>query len=222
MLVMAKAPVAGQVKTRLGALVGDDVAAELAAACILDTLDVCEAAFPEPRDRHVALAGDLDAATQGGALLEQLAGWTVHPQRGHGLAERLAHAHVDVARATGVPVVQIGMDTPHLSRTDLVDVAEQVGRGNEAVLGPAEDGGWWALAVTDPRFARSLCDVEMSTSRTYAETVAALQGAGARVTAAAATLRDIDTAEDAGLAAAAAPRTRFARQWARVSPEVTR
>ncbi len=45
-LVMAKAPVAGQVKTRLGAHVGHDAAADLAAACVLDTLDVCQEVFP--------------------------------------------------------------------------------------------------------------------------------------------------------------------------------
>jgi uncharacterized protein len=215
-LVMLKAPVPGQVKTRLGALVGDGAAAELAAACILDTLDVCEEVFGEPGDRHVALAGELEAAVQRSDLEQRLLGWTVHPQHGAGFAERLVRAHADTARAAGVAVVQIGMDTPHLSSADLADVADRVGRGNDVVLGPAHDGGWWVLAVTDPRFARSLRGVEMSTGRTYAETRAALEAAGARV-ADAATLRDVDTAGDARVAAAAAPATRFARRWARIT-----
>jgi glycosyltransferase A (GT-A) superfamily protein (DUF2064 family) len=104
------------------------------------------------------------------------------------------------------------MDTPHLAAEHLADVAALVGHGNDAVLGPAEDGGWWVLAVTDPRFASALRSVEMSTQRTYVDTRAALEAAGARVVDTV-TLRDVDTAQDAAHAAAAAPATRFARQW---------
>ena len=215
-LVMAKAPVPGQVKTRLGASVGDDTAAELAAACLLDTLDVCETVFTVPGRRHLALAGDLDAAPLRDVLAQRLAGWTVHPQRGEGFASRLTHAHADVARATGLPVVQIGMDTPHLSTRDLHDVAARVGVGNDAVLGPAEDGGWWVLALATPGFAQCLGGVEMSTEWTCVDTLAALQDTGARVDSAV-TLRDVDTVDDAALVAAAAPGTRFARLWSRVA-----
>jgi hypothetical protein len=80
------------------------------------------------------------------------------------------------------------------------------------VLGKAEDGGWWVLAVTDPRLTLGLAGVEMSTDRTYADTLAVLEQAGATV-AGTETLRDVDTADDADLAADAAPHTRFARQW---------
>jgi glycosyltransferase A (GT-A) superfamily protein (DUF2064 family) len=211
-LVMAKAPVSGQAKTRLGARVGDAMAAGLAAASILDTLDVCEAVFPDSMRRHVALAGDLDDGASSEDLHERLSRWTVHPQRGDGFADRLAHAHEDVGRATGGSVVQIGMDTPHLTAENLTDVADRVGNGNDAVLGPAEDGGWWVLAVTDHRLAECLRGVEMSTARTYVDTLAALQRAGARV-ADATTMRDVDTASDAAQAAASAPGTRFARLW---------
>ena len=209
-LVMAKAPVPGEVKTRLGADIGAGAAAEIAAAAVLDTLDVCRVVFD---DCHLALAGDLARVVQRQALLAALAGWTVHPQRGEGFAARLAHAHADVARATAAPVVQIGMDTPHVRPDQLRAVAALVGRGNDAVLGAAEDGGWWVLAVTDPRLAEPLAGVEMSTERTYGDTLAALRRAGATVAGAAA-VRDVDTVGDADLAAAAAPDTRFARLWA--------
>lgn len=210
-LVMAKAPVPGQVKTRLGAVVGAEAAAALAAACLLDTLEVCETVFGDPGRRHIALAGDLDRAIRSVELREQLDMWTRHSQRGDGFSERLANAHADVA-ATGGPVVQIGMDTPHLASEHLADVAAQVGDGNDAVLGPAEDGGWWVLAVTEPRFAQALRTVEMSTPRTYADTRTALEAAGARVVDTV-TLRDVDTVQDAVHACAAAPDTHFARLW---------
>jgi len=217
-LVMAKAPVAGEVKTRLGVAVGPAAAADLAAAAVLDTLEVCGAVFD---DCHVALAGDLDRAAAHTALRGALSGWTVHPQRGAGLAARLANAHADVARASGAPVVQIGMDTPHLGTGQLRDVADLVGRGNDAVLGAAEDGGWWVLAVTDPRLAQPLAAVEMSTGRTYDDTLGALRRAGATV-AGTAVLRDVDTEDDADLAAWAAPGTRFARLWRELRDGVPR
>lgn len=215
-LVMAKAPVAGRVKTRLGVVVGDAAAADLAAACILDTIDVCEAVFTGRERLHVALDGDLDRTVRHREVAERLGGWTVHPQRGDSFSSRLANAHLDVGRATGVSVVQIGMDTPHLAAAALREVAERVGDGNDAVLGPAADGGWWVLAVSRPELARCLGGVRMSTSRTCADTIAALEDHGARVRLTA-TLRDVDTVQDARAVAGEAPDTRFGRLWSRIA-----
>lgn len=215
-LVMAKAPVPGLVKTRLAVSVGDATAAGLATDCLLDTLDVCEAVFGTSDRMHVALTGDLGEAVRSDELAERLGRWTVHPQCGSGFAERLARAHTAVARAAGAPVVQVGMDTPQLSVDDLADVVRRLGDGNDAVLGPAEDGGWWVLGVTGPGFAQCLEGVEMSTGRTYTDTLAALRDTGARVDSAS-TLRDVDTAADAAVVAAAAPGTRFARAWSAVA-----
>ena len=60
----------------------------------------------------------------------------------------------------------------------------------------------------------------MSTSRTYDDTLAALQARGVQV-ATAAVLRDVDTVDDAVLAAAAAPGSRFALRWFEVVDEET-
>lgn len=215
-LVMAKAPVPGRAKTRLGAVVGDAAAADLAAACILDTLDVCEAVFTGRERLHVALAGALDGTARHREIAERLGRWTVHPQRGDSFSSRLVNAHLDVGHAAGAPVVQIGMDTPHLAAASLGDVADRVGEGNDAVLGPAEDGGWWVLAVTRPGFAQGLGGVRMSTPRTCADTLAALRADGARVELTA-TMRDVDTAQDAATVAAEATHTRFGRLWSRVT-----
>ena len=66
-LVMAKAPVAGRVKTRLAATVGHQHAAELAHAALVDTLAACELVFPRGR-RVVALAGEVSESVAPGAL----------------------------------------------------------------------------------------------------------------------------------------------------------
>jgi uncharacterized protein len=210
MLVVAKAPVPGQVKTRLGDTVGMRAAAELAAAALLDTIEACAAAA-DPSLRHLALAGDLEHAAAGDDIATALAGWRVTPQRGDGFAERLARAHAD---GPG-PVVQIGMDTPQVDAVTLVGVAETLA-DHDAVLGPAADGGWWVLALHDPRHAAVLTGVPMSTAETYDATLAALRGEGLDV-ATTAVLRDVDDESDADAVARTAPHTRFARAWAGVT-----
>ena len=207
-LVVAKAPVPGQVKTRLAAQVGAEAAARLASAALLDTLDVCEQVFEHC---WLALTGDLAAAVDGRAVAARRGRWTVVPQRGTGLAHRLSCAHSDVAAATGLPVVQVGMDTPHAPAVALAGVATAL-RAAPAVLGPAEDGGWWVLGLVDGRDAEALLEVPMSTPGTGVATRRALEQRGLAV-ATAPTLCDVDTAEDAVRVAEEAPGTRFAAAW---------
>jgi glycosyltransferase A (GT-A) superfamily protein (DUF2064 family) len=188
-LVVAKAPVTGRVKTRLGAVIGMEAAARVAAAALIDTLAVCGAAF---EDRHLALDGDLRGACSEDDLRDRLGGWVVHPQRGASFGARLARAHAEVAGPG--PTVQIGMDTPQVTVADLREVAAASVEGT-AVLGPAADGGWWVLGLRDPAAATGLGDVAMSRPDTYLSTRAALQRAGLSVTTGR-MLRDVDTVAD--------------------------
>lgn len=204
-LLVAKAPVPGLAKTRLGEHVGHDVAADVAAAALADTIEACNASGAE---RHLSLAGDLDDGVRAGELHTLLEGWTVTAQRGDGFAERLVNAHLDAGPGA---VVQIGMDTPQVTPAALTAVAEGLAV-HDAVVGPAEDGGWWALGRTDPDVARALAGVPMSTPTTCADTVAALQHAGHTV-GEAGSLLDVDTLEDARRVAAEIPDSRFARAW---------
>jgi glycosyltransferase A (GT-A) superfamily protein (DUF2064 family) len=209
LLVVAKAPVAGLAKTRLGATVGPRHAARVAAAALLDTMD---AVLAVPGTVPVvALTGDLGAAERGAEVAEALAGCTVIPQRGADFAERLANAHADAARARpGRAVLQIGMDTPQLSAELLAESIASVHRpGMDAVLGPAADGGWWGLGLREPAHARVLRGVVTSRADTGERTLAALRGSGLRV-ALLPELSDVDTLRDALRVARAAPLGRFA------------
>jgi uncharacterized protein len=210
-LVVAKAPVAGRVKTRLGVDVGSAAAADLAAAALLDTLAACRAAFGTG-GCLLALDGDLADAVRGAEIARALSGWAVSCQRGSTFAERLANAHLDVP--PGGPVVQVGMDTPQLTPRLLLDVAGALA-DHDAVLGPAEDGGWWVLGLRAPGGAAALHGVPMSTPTTYDDTRSALTGAGLGV-GATATLRDVDTIADAEAVADAVPDGGFARAWREV------
>lgn len=215
MLVVAKAPVTGKVKTRLGRSVGMQRAAQLAAASLLDTMAVCVAAYGVERC-HLALEGDLADAELSDDLLDASYGWTVHPQRGADFATRLVNAHVDVAAVSGAPVVQVGMDTPHLEARTLTHVGSSLTHPHAAVLGPAADGGWWLLGVGSPALVRDVGAVPMSTAHTGDLTRDALVRAGARVTYVE-TLRDVDEVLDAESVAAAAPRTRFATAFGKAA-----
>jgi uncharacterized protein len=210
LLVVAKAPVPGRVKTRLGAQIGMEGAATLAAASLADTVETCTATYGAARC-CLALDGTLDGAVAEAELSVLLEGWQLFAQRGDGLAARLVNAHADAGDRTGGAVVQVGMDTPHLTPELLSSVADGL-TTCDAVLGPAEDGGWWVLAARDPRAVAAIAAVPMSTPTTGRETRRALESAGLRVLMAA-TLRDVDTVEDADAVAALAPQTRFGAAW---------
>lgn len=200
LLVVAKAPVPGHAKTRLAPTFGPVGAARLAGAALLDTLDVARAVDADA-DVVVALAGDVGASVDPAALTAALARCRVLPQRGGSLGERLAHAHVDAARRR--PCLQVGMDTPHMSVAVLGDALERLSAEARpgALLGPALDGGWWALGVAHGGDAACLRGVVMSTDRTCADTASALRRAGTAVRPLPA-VRDVDTVQDVRAVAA--------------------
>jgi len=190
LLVIAKEPVPGRVKTRLVPPCTYEQAAGLAEAALADTLHT--AAMLPARRRVLVLDG------RPGPWLP--AGFEVVPQCGGPLDERLAGAF---AAARG-PALLIGMDTPQVT-PGLLNVDWEAA---DAYFGPAADGGFWALGlrVPDPALLRG---VPMSTPGTGAVQRARLLAAGLRV-ADLPQLRDVDTAADAVAVARQAPRSRFA------------
>ena len=209
LLVLAKAPVPGKVKTRLCPPTTPHHAARIAAAAFLDTLDAVLAVpgvLPV-----VALAGDLTNAVDGDQLRVRLRDTTVLLQRGTTLGQRIAAAYADTAAALGHrPVLQIGMDTPQAGAALLAHCLEQLdGDGVDAALGMAADGGWWVLGAQRPELADLIADIPTSRSDTGARTLAALRTAGCQVTELP-VLSDVDTWEDAVAVAEAVPGGRFA------------
>jgi glycosyltransferase A (GT-A) superfamily protein (DUF2064 family) len=207
LLVVAKAPVPGLAKTRLTPPATPEQAADIAAAALLDTLDAVRhtpGAVPV-----VAMTGNLDWACRADEIRAALAPMTVIGQRGADFADRLANAHADAAWCCpGLPIVQIGMDTPQVTPELLHDTAALLADA-DVVLGPAVDGGWWALGLRDPFHANALRSVPMSREDTGARTLAALTRYHTNIMIAA-TLSDVDTVDDALLVAARVPASRFA------------
>ncbi|MFE9313135.1 DUF2064 domain-containing protein [Streptomyces sp. NPDC088353] len=195
LLVIAKEPVPGRVKTRLTPPYTPQEAGALAEAALADTLHtVLEA----PARRRVLV---LDGAP--GPWLPP--GFDIVPQEAGGLDERIAAAFGHCDRG---PALLVGMDTPQLT-TDLLG---NIGReGHDAWFGPAADGGFWALGFADPARAAALVrGVPMSTDRTGAMLRCRLVEAGLSVSDLP-KLRDVDTAADAAaVAACCPPGSRFA------------
>jgi uncharacterized protein len=192
LLVIAKQPLPGRVKTRLVPPCSYEQAAALAEAALGDTLRTVLAA--PARRRVLVLDGEP------GPWLPP--GFDVVPQCGGLLDERLAAAFAAVRG----PALLIGMDTPQVT-PDLLAVDWGTA---DAVFGPAADGGFWALGLREPDPAL-LRGIPMSTSATGAIQRARLVAAGLRV-ADLPQLRDVDTAADALAVARQAPWSGFAAQ----------
>jgi uncharacterized protein len=193
LIVLAKEPVAGRVKTRLCPPYTLDQAAELAAAALADTL----AAAVQ------SIAGQVIVVLDGNPGDWLPSGVRVVPQHGGGLDERLANAWDDC----GGPGLQIGMDTPQVT-AELLDAALSRVAVGESVLGLATDGGWWAIGLQAPD--RGVFEgVPMSSTRTGEYQLARMTSLGYDVQLLAA-LCDVDTADDALEVAELIPLSRFA------------
>jgi len=197
-IVIAKEPVPGRVKTRLTPPFTPRQAAGLAEAALADTLATVVSA-PIAR-RVLALQGEP------GRWLPP--GFDVIGQRGAGLDERIAAALTDVHRTWPAPVVLIGMDTPQVTPELLARAAGPLVSGAaDATFGPAKDGGFWLLGLREVDPALVL-GVPMSRADTGALQLARLTAAGLRVQVLP-VLTDVDTAAEAGLIAAEVPGSRF-------------
>jgi rSAM/selenodomain-associated transferase 1 len=205
LLVIAKAPLPGRAKTRLCPPCTPEQAAALAEASLLDTL---HALGRTPTHRRV-IVFDGDGDGDGSRWRWRPAGFELIPQRGDGLAERLAAAFEDV----GGPALLVGMDTPQLTARHLAAGIAALRRPDvDAVLGPAPDGGYWSIGLKRPNWA-VFAGIEMSVETTCAQQRARIEQLGLRLDETT-PLRDIDTIEDARAVARAAPRSRFARTFA--------
>ncbi|MBB5873020.1 glycosyltransferase A (GT-A) superfamily protein (DUF2064 family) [Allocatelliglobosispora scoriae] len=199
-LVLAKEPVPGRVKTRLCPPWTPEQAATLAAAALADTIEAVDAT--PAADRVLVIDGDWPVPD----------GWLTVPQCAGGLDERIAAAFADT-REPGTPTLLIGMDTPQVT-PELLTAAVAGLDGSDAMLGPAADGGWWALALREPGDARLLVGVPTSVSETGELTLRALRAGGLSV-GLLPELLDVDTAEDAHAVAGLIPASRFAQAVAR-------
>lgn len=192
--VIAKAPVAGRVKTRLCPPCTPGQAADIAEAALADTFDAITAVVRGTRVRPVLLI-------EGEPPVFTPAEFDVVAQRGDGLEQRLRHGFRDLG-----PGIMVGMDTPQ-AVAGLGAALGRIERGVD-VLGLALDGGYWAIGLacdSDDFLAAVFGGVPMSTSRAGVYQLRRLHRLGRSVHMLGST-RDLDTVGDLLAAAAAGQR----------------
>jgi len=193
-LVMAKEPRPGRVKTRLCPPCSPVEAAAVAEAALADTLTAV-AACGAPR-KVLALDGEP------GPWLPP--GFHVIRQRGADFNERLTNAWREVGGAG----IQIGMDTPQVGSAELDHVLSRLDHA-DAVLGHALDGGWWVIGWRSADPTTLFAGIPMSTPRTGRAQEARILSLGLRLHRAE-KKRDIDTVEDLEAIAGEYPHLRTA------------
>ncbi|MHB1850519.1 MAG: TIGR04282 family arsenosugar biosynthesis glycosyltransferase [Acidimicrobiales bacterium] len=191
-LVMAKAPRPGLAKTRLAPMLGDDRCASLQATLITRAVAVATSVAPgatfvafDPPDARGELAGLVPPGVE------------LVPQRGGHLGERLAAAVTDVYAVHLGPLVVVGTDIPLLEARHLHDAFAALAGGDDVVLGPAYDGGYYLAGMNRPE--PSLFDIAPQLwggPGVLAATVARVEADGLRGHLLE-ELRDLDTPEDA-------------------------
>ena len=197
-VILAKEPKPGLVKTRLQTRFSADEAAQLAAAAVRDTQRVVRASRV-PR-RILCWDGDPADFTDGFEVVAQRTGT---------LNDRLAGAFADIDRHRSARVLLIGMDTPQISSALLDADWEDC----DAVLGLSEDGGFWAIGLRTSDAAGVFAGIEMSTTRTGSAQLARLLSLGRSVKLLP-PVRDIDEPTDAAYVADRFPGLEFSRRHA--------
>ncbi|HEV8335595.1 MAG TPA: TIGR04282 family arsenosugar biosynthesis glycosyltransferase [Candidatus Polarisedimenticolia bacterium] len=167
LLLFARYPVAGKVKTRLVPRYTPEEALELHRALLADSLDLLNdvaARTSAAAALYLSEPGNLDAelsARQGAALLAA--------QQGLDLGERLAKAFEERFSAGSRQVVVLGSDSPHLPPERIVRAFDQL-ETHQVVVGPARDGGYYLMGATrlHPELFRA---IPWGTAQVYRETV---------------------------------------------------
>lgn len=180
---MVKVPRPGRVKTRLGRDIGMTAAAWWFRHQVSRLLRRIE----DPRwDVVLAVAPDAEGMMTR-AFPRRFVRW---PQGRGNLGDRMTRA----MRRAGGPVCVIGADIPGIDRAHVASGFAALGT-NDAVFGPAPDGGYWLIGVRLGSVLPpdALDDVRWSTEHALADSRAAL---GAKRVALIATLADVDTGDD--------------------------
>ena len=186
LVVMAKRPLLGAVKTRLARSIGVVAATKFYRRT---TLDLLRRLGDDPRwQTLLALSPDSAVHDEG-----------IWP---HGIP-RIAQGPGDLEHRMGRlmrdlppgPVVIIGSDIPDISRDHIAAAFTQLGKV-DAVFGPSEDGGYWLVGLRRrPRIVEIFGNVRWSSEYALGDTLRNVDAAGLGV-ATLETLRDIDTGED--------------------------
>jgi uncharacterized protein len=171
-LIFAKAPVAGQVKTRLIERLGAQGAKALYERFLRQTTRTAISSKVAP----VQLWCLPDCSHPDFVAHAREFEIELRAQVGGDLGERLCHAAENTIRAGAWPII-VGCDCPELAGSDLKESAKALSQGAETVLGPTEDGGYFLLALR--RYdAKLFNDIDWGTAQVLEKTRQNLRNLG--------------------------------------------
>ncbi|MEI6232151.1 MAG: TIGR04282 family arsenosugar biosynthesis glycosyltransferase [Planctomycetota bacterium] len=198
LILFAKYPTPGKVKTRLIPAVDAETAALLAEAFLQDVADRVARTF----DVNAACVLCFDPPDARGAFSELLANVPVFlerfefvEQRGAGLGERLALALNDIRRTSGGPYIFIGTDTPDLPVSE-IEKAATVARTGSAFLSRAHDGGYVLLALPENAPLNVFDNIAWSSTYTARDQIDQLKRCGIETVVSERVWRDVDEPDD--------------------------
>jgi len=195
LVVFAKSPRPGGVKTRMCPPLRPEEAAELY-ACMLDDVLEASAAFAAHRGLEPVLAVHPPEAEREMAVRAP-PGFRVIGQRGSGLAERMARAAAEMGAGGRAPILLRGSDSPALPPAALRAALDGLADA-DLVLVPDVDGGYNAVALRRP--VEGLFDHAMSTGSVLQDTLRCARRLGLRTRVGEESF-DLDTASDLALLA---------------------
>src|SRR5215813_8653911 len=143
---MAKAPLEGEVKTRLSGALNPEEVRRLYVAFLSDTFALMEEVMEEREELSLALCYTPEGEEEAFEEVER-EGSLMFPQRGENLGERLTNCFADLFAMGFESVVVIGADTPTLPGEYVFDAFECFETDDDVVIGPAEDGGYYLVGM---------------------------------------------------------------------------
>ena len=175
LIIFVKWPEKGKVKTRLAADLGEDAVYELYKCFVEDLLDTVANTGIQPLiSFHPEEAEDKVRAWLG-------SGYSYVPQVGAELGERMKNAFSQVFSDGVSQAVLIGSDFPDFPAAIIKDAFSSLKR-DDAVIGPARDGGYYLIGFRRKGFLPSIFDgIPWSTDAVFARTIDILQKEGRRV-----------------------------------------
>jgi rSAM/selenodomain-associated transferase 1 len=187
LIIFAKEPESGRVKTRLAGKMDDNEIIELYKDFVRRTIDI--AGKVESDNKFLAY----DSSGEAGFIKSIKGDLSLFRQEGETLGERMHNAFLYSKKSGNDATIIIGSDSPDMP-FEYVEKAFNCLEKSDVVLGPSRDGGYYLVGLKQPD-ERIFKDVNWSSDKVFSETLKNIENIG-KVASSVDEWYDIDTAQD--------------------------